>query len=173
MQVCLLISCLQQLLKSAVMVCLVIKMSEHAKMCLVEKQINEHCCNPPSSLILSKKMTPHRHQIHKRDYHFMKKDILCNYNRFFDLRRQAEIGEVTGGCWLMIMVAQVAVPRDGCKVTAGTCDWLLWLPGHSWAVWLVLEVARSSVIRHHRYVSHSLKSAKDEQRCLLLFFHKI
>jgi len=31
---------------------------------------------------------------------------------------------MTGGCWLMIVVAQVAVPCHGCKVTAGHCDWL-------------------------------------------------
>lgn len=101
-------------LKSTVRIYLVIKLLRNVRMyhkVLVQKQINGLCCNPPSRHILSKKMTPHH--IRKRDYHFTKKDILCNYNRFFDLYRQADISEVTGGCWLMIMVctSRLAMPR--------------------------------------------------------------
>ncbi len=122
-------------LKSTVRVYLVIKLWRNVRMyhkVLVQKQINELCCNPPSRHILSKKMTPYRNHIRKRDYHFTKKDILCNYNRFFDLYRQADISEVTGGCWLMIMVcaSRLAMPR---------------LQGHSGTLWLAVLVARSQL----------------------------
>ncbi len=161
-----------KILKSTVRVYLVIKLWRNVRMyhkVLVQKQINENelCCNPSSRHILLRKMTHHRHHISKRDYNFTKKDILCNYNRLFDLHRQADIREVTGGCWLMTMVCASCLAMPRCKVTAGHCDWLFWLPGHSWQLDWFLRLpghqtheGRQAVVRRHWYASRSLKRTR-------------